>query len=118
MSIESSAKIDSLKLRLHELEEREAEILRIKAGIKWREEGEKSTSYFLARFKARSAGAILHSIQLGTRVVTGSMGILSVMQQFYKHLYNKPVPAKLGDEHFCNEFFANCPTLDRAQRDH
>ena len=117
LSIESSAKIDSLKLRLHELEEREAEILRIKAGIKWREEGEKSTSYFLARFKARSAGAILHSIQLGTRVVTGSMGILSVVQQFYKHLYNKPVPANLGDEQFCNDFFANCPTLDRAQRD-
>ena len=116
LSASDSLKIDSLKLRLHELEEAEAESLRIKAGVRWREEGEKSTSYFLAKFKARSEGAVMHSLNLGTRIVTGSKLILSAVKQFYKCLYNERRPEKLDDATFLDNFFAHCPRLDREQQ--
>ena len=48
------AEVEDLRLKLNEAEEQEAEILRVKAGVKWREEGEKSTAYFLSRFKAKA----------------------------------------------------------------
>ena len=112
-----AAQLDELKLRLHELEEIEAETLRIKAGVKWREEGEKSTSYFLARFKAKTGGAVMHSLNLGTRIVTGTKDILSIVQQFYGRLYSNPRPNKLDDIAFVDDFFANCPTIEREHRE-
>ena len=44
---------------------KESELLKIRAGVRWREEGEKSTSYFLSRFKARVEEAVMHSIRVG-----------------------------------------------------
>ena len=111
-----AAQLDALKLRLHELEEVEADTLRIKAGVKWREEGEKSTSYFLAKFKARTGGSVMHSLNLGTRIVTGSKDILSIVQQFYGRLYSDPRPTKLDDNAFVDNFFANCPMIEREHR--
>ena len=43
--------IEALKLELANAEEQEAERYKIMAGVKWREAGEKSTRYFLNRFK-------------------------------------------------------------------
>ena len=116
INAENSNRIEVLKLKLAEIEEREAEVLSIKAGIRWREEGEKSTSYFLSRFKARTEGAMMHSIRLIDRMVKGSENILVVVQQFYKNLYSEHKPDKLEDVDFCNNFFANCPTLLRDQK--
>ena len=117
LSKETANRIDALKLRIHEIEEIEAEALRIKAGVKWREEGEKSTAYFLAQFKAKVAGSTMQSIQLGRRVVTGTTSIISVVKQYYENLYNKPRPEKIDDDNFCANFFGNCPSLDREQRE-
>ena len=116
LSPESSNKVEALRLRLAEIEEKETEIMRLRAGVRWREEGEKSTSYFLARFKARSEGAFMHSISLGNRLVKGTKDVLQLVQLFYGRLYDMQHPGKLDDAAFCDNFFANCPTLDREQR--
>ena len=108
--------VEHLRLKLNEAEEKEAEILKLKAGVKWREEGEKSTSYFLSRFKANIEGSTMHSIRLLDRIVRGSTNILSVVRQFYQALYNSLPPAKLGDDIYCDEFFAHCPKLELDQR--
>ena len=113
---DKAGQIETLKLKLQELEELEAESLRIKAGVKWREEGEKSTAYFLAKFKARTSGSVMHSLNLGTRIVTGSKDILAVVQQFYGRLYNKIRPPKLGDSVYLDHFFANCPMMEREHQ--
>ena len=113
---ERVARLDFLKMKLHELEEVESEMLSIRAGVKWREEGEKSTSYFLAKFKAKSESAVMHSLNVGTRIITGSQDILSAVQQFYNKLYNKPSPPKLSDGAFVDEFFANCPSIEREHK--
>ena len=84
LALNEAARLDALRLKLEELEEAEAEVNSIKAGVVWREQGEKSTAYFLARFKARTEGAAMHSLNVGTRIITGSANILSIVQQFYK----------------------------------
>ena len=112
----SADRLDELKLRLRELEEAEAEVLRIRAGVKWREEGEKSTAFFLSKFKARTAAATMRAVQVGARTIQGSLNILSIVRQFYRKLYNKEVPDRLNDEVFCNDFFDHCPTLEPELR--
>ena len=116
ISTNEALRLDALKVKLSELEDKEAEVMRIRAGVKWREEGEKSNSYFLARFKARTAGATMHSISLGQRVVKGSKEILSVVRAFYQRLYAEQNPAMLDNSEFCDNFFAQCPTLLPEQR--
>ena len=116
ISTEDSDALEALKIKLAEIEDREAEALSRKAGVRWREEGEKSTAYFLARFKARTEGAMMHSIRLINRIVVGSKNVLSVVQQFYKRLYEEQPPEKLDDADFCDSFFANCPTLSMEHR--
>ena len=58
---------------------------------------------------------MMHSINLGTRVVTGSREVLTVVRQFYMNLYNAQEPAKIDDAEFCDDFFANCPSMDPTQ---
>ena len=116
ISTDDALRLDALRTKLYDLEDKEAEVMKIRAGVKWREEGEKSTSYFLARFKARAAGATMHSISLGQRVVRGSKDILSVVCAFYQRLYAEQKPAMLENVDFCDSFFAHCPTLLPEQR--
>ena len=116
LSVNEASRLDMLKLKLYDLEEREAEINSIRAGVKWREEGEKSTAYFLARFKARSEATVMYSLNLGTRVVRGTENILSVVKQFYGRLYNAVKLLKLGDLTLCDRFFSMCPRLELQQQ--
>ena len=113
---EQMVEIERLKVQLNEAEEIEAEAYKAAAGVKWREEGEKSTAYFLGRFKARAAATMMYSINTGTRLVTGSKDLVSVVKQFYSNLYSSQEPSKLDDSNYCDQFFANCPTLDLEQR--
>ena len=116
LSVEDANKLEALKIRLSEIEDKEAESLRIRAGVRWREDGEKSTSYFLARFKARTEGATMHSIRLINRIVKGTKEIGEVVLHFYKRLYEEHLLEKLDDSVFCDSFFANCPTLTREHK--
>ena len=116
LNVQESTMLDSMKLKLRELEEEESKALSMRAGVKWREEGEKSNAYFLARYKARIEGAIMYSINLGTRVVKGSEAIVKTVREFYVRLYSERQLEKLRDHDFSEEFFALCPSLDREQQ--
>lgn len=65
LTLQSSNEVEALKLRFYKAEQKESELLKIRAGVRWREEGEKSTSYFLSGFKARVEEAVMHSIRVG-----------------------------------------------------
>ena len=47
-------------MELGQAEANQAKTMRIRAGVKWAEEKEKSTRYFLGRFKTRCAMATMH----------------------------------------------------------
>ena len=108
--------IDELKVQLAAAEEVESETLSLRAGIKWREEGERSNAYFLARFKANRDSAAMHCLRVLNRVIEGSENILAVVKQFYAQLYDMKPPAKLTDSAFCDSFFESCPSMNVEQQ--
>ena len=83
--------IEALRLDLAKAEEQEAELLSLKAGVKWREEGEKSTRYFLSRFKARSAAATMHVLNAGRNVISGTVDLANFVRIFYSNLYQSKI---------------------------
>ena len=113
---ESLLEADNLKAELLLAEEAEAEILRLKAGVKWREFGEKSTRYFLSRLKARSLVREIHSmVDSSGAVLLGLNNVLEHVKSFYSTLYSKAT-AFQGREPDSTAFFEFCPTLDPVQR--
>ena len=114
-TIEDIVNIESLKLELVRVEEQESEILRIKAGVKWREEGERSTRYFLSKFKSRSSACTMYLLKAGSRVISGTVDMLQFIKIFYSQLYNGASPSKKDDLQFAEEFFSNCPRLNNEQ---
>ena len=114
---EDKDNIEALRLELARIEEQEAETLRIRAGVKWRETGEKSTRFFLSRFRARTNAATMNLLRAGGSVITGTGNFVKFVRIFYSNLYASQEPAKEQDIPFADEFFSNCPRLDRAQKE-
>ena len=104
---------DQLKLELLQAEEAEAEELRLRAGIKWREEGERSSKYFLSRLKTRELARELHSlVDVNGDIVSSLKGVLQHVTSFYTKLYE----AVVSPEPNAGSFFEHCPTLDPLQQ--
>ena len=104
--------IEELKLELARAEEQEEEKMRIKAGVKWREEGERSGKYFMSRYKTRLAATAMHVLKVGNEMITGSKDLIKFVRIFYARLYGNAVPERSQDEQFSEQFFSNCPRLD------
>ena len=109
----SMQEADQLKLELLQAEEAEAEELRLRAGIKWREEGERSSKYFLSRLKTRELARELHSlVDVNGDIVSSLKGVLQHVTSFYTKLYE----AVVSSEPNAGSFFEHCPTLDPLQQ--
>ena len=108
--------IEALQLELIRIEEQETETLRIKAGVRWREGGEKSTRYFLSKFKARMSSCTMHLLKAGSQTIVGTADLVKFVRIFYSRLYNSISPSRADDAQFAEDFYSNCPSLDNAQR--
>ena len=116
-TVDSLRAVDQLKAELFQAEEVEAEVIRLRAGIKWREHGERSSKYFLGRLKSREATTELHSLVDDSGIGISSLqGIIEHVKSFYVSLYKStglnPDLALAQDP----EFFSQCPTLDLVQQ--
>jgi len=94
------------------VEEQESKILALKAGVKWREEGEKSTKYFLSLFKSRQERLQLRSLRdAAGNVYSTVASMIPYVKQFYQDLYKKDnLESNMPDT-----FFNSCPRLDPAK---
>lgn len=109
----SMQEADQLKFELLQAEEAEAEELRLRAGIKWREQGEKSSKYFLGRLKTRELARELHSlVDSNGDTVSSLKGVLEHVKSFYAKLYEAVFTPNLND----HAFFEHCPALDPLQQ--
>ena len=61
----------------------------IRSGIKWMEEGEKSTKFFLGLEKARALNNTIFELNIEGRNVVGETEILNEIGSFYKSLYTE-----------------------------
>ena len=96
---------NNLRVSIYHEEERQSEKLIIMAGIKWREEGERSTKFFLNALKSREAMAMLDYIQTENGPIVNQKDIMEYAKEFYEDLY--AATETLSD----NNFFKNCPKL-------
>ena len=111
-SLDSQQAIDFFNARaeLYKAEESEAERLRMAAGVKWREQGERSNKFFLNSIKVNQASSTLDYLNTPDGMLDNMKGILCYARNFYSNLYDKH-PTKSIDN-----FYQHCPKLsDGAQ---
>ena len=102
---DQTKKFNELRVNLYREEEKQAERLRIMAGVKWREEGERSTKYFLNAVKTREAMSTLDYLQTDNSQITDTNSILKFSKEFYKNLYSE---RKTNSE---LDYFQYCPKI-------
>ena len=61
----------------------------IRSGIKWMEEGEKSSKFFLGLEKARAINNTIFELNIGGRKITKETEILNEISKYYKILYTE-----------------------------
>ena len=93
---------------LYKAEEYEAEKLRLAAGIKWREQGERSNKFFLNSININQASSTLDYLNTPEGQVASMSGILNYSKEFYANLYDK-VPTETIDN-----FYQHCPSLSNV----
>ena len=96
---------NSLRLMVYEEEEKQAEKLKLMAGIKWREEGERSTKFFLNAVTAKQASSTLDYLTTDHGIVNDIGQIVEHAKDFYKSLYAKK------ECHPVENFYKHCPRL-------
>ena len=112
---EALLEVDRLKVELLQAEESEAELLSIKAGVKWREQGEKSSKYFLGRLKSRVLAKEIHSLVDTSGAVLRSLeSVMEHVKSFYSNLYKANIEIATSTPR--DDFFEHCPALDPVQR--
>jgi exonuclease III len=80
------------------LQIKQAEILALKAGIKWREDGEKSSKYFLGLIKKKYEDSYVDELRdTNGNIQSGSEEKIKVAVTFYENLYRKLGPTATKD---------------------
>jgi hypothetical protein len=116
--VETQQKRENVKLQLEIMEQHAAHSAQIRARVKWIENGEKNTKFFLNLEKSRANSKILTSVKDETgRTVTKQEEILQVQKNYFKNLYRKRIkPDDMQDriEVFLNN--VNVPKLSQEQK--
>ena len=87
-------------------------LIRLKAGVKWREQVEWSTKWFLNMFKFRTPLNTISGLRSGTEgIVTRSNNIVTIVREFYKSLYSAVAHQEIPQEEW-QGFFAQSPRID------
>ena len=101
-----------LRTKLYRAEELESEKLKLAAGIKWREQGERSNKFFLNAINSNRAQTTMDFLITPNGTTNGIKDMLNFSKEFYSKLYEKQPTHHVGD------FYRHCPKLeDSAQED-
>ena len=106
-------RLTDLKIKIDKTEEMIEEQLKLKSGIKWREEGERSSKFFLNLINSKIRVGAAHKgfIDAGGNLILNNADIVNHAKDFYSNLYSgKPVTAD-------QQFYAHCPSLDGDEHD-
>jgi hypothetical protein len=77
-----------------------------KAKTKWYNDGEKSNKYFLNLLKANAINNEMTSLRVDNGLVTEQNEINSIVNAYYRKLYNNDTMNIVDDEEFLNEMFS------------
>jgi len=108
--------IDIANVELEDIKKKHAERLIFRSKVKWAEEGEKSTKYFLNLIKERQAKLQIRKLTSNGINVTKQDEISKMISKFYKELYAKqPELKKLKDDQ--SGMFNNLPELSATEKE-
>ena len=117
--IESQANYNDLKQKLELIHLSKAKGAQIRSRIKWIEDGEKNTKYFLKLEKARGKKKIITRLRKETgEVITHQGEILKEQVNFYSSLYSQTTDSDRDIETEVEEFInnENIPKLDDNEK--
>ena len=106
---------ESIKMKLEEVYEYKVNGIITRARIRWYENGEKSTKYFLRLQKRNYCRKIIRKLRIQNIEITDPHKILYEQAQFYKTLYTSKNPNLNSEE--AKSFFlqSNIPKLTEAR---
>jgi hypothetical protein len=108
--------IDIANIELEDIKKKQAERLIFRSKVKWAEEGEKSTKYFLNLIKERQSKLQIRKLISNGNMVTKQDEISKMISKFYKDLYAKqPELKKLKDKQ--TGMFNNLPKLSPTDKE-
>ena len=108
------------KKRYEEIIEEEVRGIRIRCGLKWIEEGERNTKFFLSLEKRRSAQNTIKELEVGDTKIIDEGEILTEIGQYYEDLYMQKESNNTIDFDKNLEFFISdliIPCLDNDQKE-
>lgn len=94
-----------LKNQLNKIYDEKAKGHQIRSRVKWIEEGEKSTSYFLKLEKARQTYNRIDALSMNGGTARTDSEILNEAVSFYKQLYTSTMPSEESIETYLNSTF-------------
>ena len=101
---------NELRSMIYEEEEKQTEKLKIMAGVKWREEGERSTKFFLNAVTAKQVSSTLDYLSTEQGNIHDINSIVDHAKEFYRTLYTKK------ECHAVDDFYQHCPNLDEQAK--
>ena len=108
------SKYNEVKRELKQIDDEKINGHIIRSKVRWHEEGERSTKYFLSLEKARAVKKHLQKLKLKDgRITTDPKEILSAQVDFYRKLYS----SKLQDNPTTYNLFDHTITLNDVDRD-
>ena len=104
--------LSNLSIRIEKGQELLEEELRLKAGIKWREEGERSSKFFLNLIKQKQVSRSMKGfLDENGHLITNSSEISVHGFNYYYKLYSASDPSTID-----SRFFSELPVLDQEHR--
>jgi exonuclease III len=106
---------NQLNEKLQEILENEAKEQAVKSGVKWREEGERSTKYFFGLRNKRAMEAYIGALKDHNGVLRHSIqDLMAIASKFYKTLYADPMDKKVT--RLSEDMFKLCPKINKSSQ--
>ena len=81
---------EAIRVKLEILEREAAKSAQTRARMKWIEEGEKNTKYFLNLEKSKANAKLFPKLEVDNKVLTNQFDILKAQNEHFSKLYSKP----------------------------
>ena len=117
--VAAQSKRDQIKIKIELLEKQKSCAAQVHARVKWMEEGEKNTKYFLYLEKSRANSKIMEKVtDKNGHTVTKQADIMNVQKDFFSNLYEKKINSDEMEEKI-DTFMRNTvtPTISVTQED-